>query len=82
MLPGMNIPMQILLSLIGRPKTVKPAKPTKVQKHQAKELAEAKMLLVQCESNEEYYRHMAEMYRSRIERIEGQPEAFRVGGSA
>ena len=74
-------PITAFFGLARIPKTAKPPKPTKTQKHQAKELAEAKMNLAQCESNEEYYRHMAEIYRARIDRIEGNPEAFVVGGT-
>lgn len=80
--------MQIIMSIIDyfrKPsdrKSVKPPKPTAVQKHQAKELAQAKMALAQAESAQEYYHHQAEMYRSRIDRIEGDDVSFRVGGSA
>lgn len=74
--------MQMLLSIFGffrrKPDlsqttfvTLKPPKPTKVQKHQAKELADAKMALAKCETAEEYYRFQAEMYRATIDRIEG-----------
>lgn len=77
--------MQFLRSLIGRTDTLTPpkvSKLTKVQKHQAKELADAKMALAQAESAEEYYRHHAEMFRARIERIEGSEMFIGVGGSA
>ena len=60
---------------------MRPIKPTKVQKHQAKELAEAEMNLVQCESNEEYYRHQSAFYRERIARLKGDPDTHFVGGS-
>ena len=74
--------MQILVALINHFRrkpdlskidsvTLKPPKPTKVQKHQAKELADAKMALAKCETAEEYYRFQAEMYRATIDRIEG-----------
>lgn len=75
--------MQILITLFDyfrrKPETsqpelemvLRPIKPTKVQKHQAKELAEAEMNLAQCQSNEEYYRFQTAFYRERIARLKG-----------
>ena len=57
-------------------------KPTKVQKHQARELAEAEMNLVQCQSNEEFYRHQSAFYRERIARLKGERDTHFIGGSA
>ena len=94
MIFGGPVNMQILISLFdhfcrkprdqGDPThepVMRPIKPTKVQKHQAKELAEAEMNLVQCESNEEYYRHQSAFYRERIARLKGDPDTHFVGGS-
>ena len=93
MIFGGPINMQILISLINyfrrKPDpdrttlemVLRSVKPTKVQKHQARELAEAEMNFAQCVSNEEFYRHQAAFYSERIARLKGENEPFHVGGT-
>ncbi len=60
---------------------LRPVKLSKVQKHQARELAEAEMNFAQCVSNEAFYRHQAAFYSERIARLKGENEPFHVGGT-